>query len=164
MPEASGIPITPKPINRSSPPDGISAADSSFAAKVLRDVMVTAPCSPCTGHSFLYVPSGKGDSLGPGDNLFHHLGCPDDADAFCQLVFGDTPRLGTGAAEPHFALVGNELGHEIAELRQTRRLDALGTTLAIRRRNSCARPSAQPIAPASKTCTVCSPVMSRGGS
>src|SRR5258708_10415654 len=74
MPEASGIPITPKPINRSSPPDGISAADSSFAAKVLRDVMVTAPCSPCTGHSFLYVPSGKGDSLGPGDNLFHHLG------------------------------------------------------------------------------------------
>src|SRR5258708_12703269 len=116
MPEASGIPITPKPINRSSPPDGISAADSSFAAKVLRDVMVTAPCSPCTGHSFLYVPSGKGDSLGPGDNLFHHLGCPDDADAFCQLVFGDTPRLAPAPPDPHFPLLATHPGHDIPAL------------------------------------------------
>src|SRR5207245_7424496 len=43
---------------------------------------------------------------------------------------GDAPRLGTSAAEPHLALVGDELGHEIVELRQPGRLDALAAAFA----------------------------------
>lgn len=69
--------------------------------------------------------SGEGDRLGAGNDLFHHLSCSDDAHAFCQLVFGDAAGFGAGAAEPHLALVGDELSHESAELRQPSRLDAL---------------------------------------
>ena len=64
------------------------------------------------------VASGEGHRLGAGDDLFHDLGGPDDAHAFCQLVFGDASRFGTGATEPDLALVGDELSHQIAELGQ----------------------------------------------
>src|SRR5216110_240645 len=74
--------------------------------------------------------SGEGDRLGTGDDLFHNLGRPDDAHAVCQLLWGDAPRLGTGAAEPHLDLIGYELSHEVVQLRQPRRLDALAAAFA----------------------------------
>src|SRR5256712_9718566 len=74
--------------------------------------------------------SGEDDRLGTGDDLFHYLGGPDDAHAVCQLLWGDSPRLGTGATKPHLALVGDELSHEIVELWQPGRLDALAAAFA----------------------------------
>ena len=74
--------------------------------------------------------SGEGDGLGTGDDLFHDFGSPHDGHTVRQLVFGDAPRFGTGPAEPHLALVGDELSHEITELRQPRRLDALVAAFA----------------------------------
>src|SRR5207249_2734908 len=74
--------------------------------------------------------SGEGDRLGTGDDLFDYLGGPDDAHAVDQLIWGYAPRFGTGATQPHLALVGNELTHEILELRQPGCLDALAAALA----------------------------------
>src|SRR5207249_5463642 len=74
--------------------------------------------------------SGEGDRLGTGDDLFHYLGGPDDAHAVCELLWGDAPRLGTGATKPHLALVADELRHEIVELGQPVGLDALAAAFA----------------------------------
>src|ERR1700693_4182737 len=80
--------------------------------------------------SLMQVISGEGDRLGAADDLFPYLGGPDDAHAFSELVFGDAPRFGTGAAKPHLALVGNELSHEVLELWQPGRCDALAAAFA----------------------------------
>src|SRR4029077_8062917 len=68
--------------------------------------------------------------LGTGDDLFHDLGGADDAHAVCQQLWSDAPRFGTGATEPHLALVGDELSHDIVELGQSGRLDALAAAFA----------------------------------
>src|SRR5229473_1695043 len=92
---------------------------------------VSSHATPSSGASLrCRFASGESDRLGTGDDLFHYLGGPDDAHAVYQLLWGDTPRLGTGATKPHLALVADELSHEIVELRKPVRLDALAAALA----------------------------------
>src|SRR5205809_1868075 len=107
---------------------GRCAARSSWSsATEMRSALMAASSRSLAEVSFA---SGEGDRLGTGDDLFHYLGGPHDAHAVCQLLWGDAPRLGTGAAKPHLALVGDELSHEIVELGQPIGLDALAASLA----------------------------------
>src|SRR5712692_8543954 len=107
---------------------GWPAARSSWSsATVMRSAVMSVFSRSLADLSFA---SGEGDRLGTGDDLFHYLGGPDDAHAVYQLLWGDAPRFGTGPAKPHLALVGDELSHEIVELRKPVRLDALAAALA----------------------------------
>src|SRR5216683_1521511 len=104
------------------------ATKAATTAVVARDS--TLLLADARGSNWCTSASGEGDRLGAGDDLFYNLCSPDNAYAFRELVFGDAPRLGTRAAEPNLALVGDQLSDEIAELRQASRLDTLAAAFA----------------------------------